>query len=110
MSNQLNEVLRSDFLSFARKALRELDGTTIERAPYVELLATYLEDFADGSTQRLLINMPARHLKTMLSSVCLSAWILAHDPCAQIMIVTYGGELTETISRSIRKIVQSLLV
>ena len=107
MSNQLNEVLRSDFLSFARKALRELDGTTIERAPYVELLATYLEDFADGSTQRLLINMPARHLKTMLSSVCLSAWILAHDPCAQIMIVTYGGELTETISRSIRKIVQS---
>ena len=107
MSNQLNEVLRSDFLSFARKALRELDGTIIERAPYVELLATNLENFADGSSPRLLINMPARHLKTMLSSVSLSAWILAHDPCAQIMLVTYSGELAETISRSIRKILQS---
>ena len=47
--------------------------------------------------------MPARHLKTMSLLVCLSAWILAHDPCAQIMIVTYGGELRETISRSILK-------
>ena len=38
--------------------------------------------------------------------VC-SAWILAHDPSAKIMVITYGKDLSETISRSIRNILQS---
>ena len=107
MKRETKSILQSDFLAFAKMVLRELDGTVIDNDPYIELLATYLMDFADGSTKRLLINMPARHLKTKLASICCSAWVLAHDPSAKIMVITYSKDLSESIARSVRNILQS---
>ena len=107
MKEELNSVAQRDFLVFARMALSKLDGTVIDEDPYIELLVTYLMDFADGSTKRQLVNMPPRHAKTKLASICCSAWILGHDPSAKIMIITYSKDLAESIARSIRDILQS---
>ena len=75
--------------------------------PYLEYLATELMKFVDGETKRVLINLPPRHLKTCLGSVCLSAWKLAHEPSAKIMVVTYAEQLAESIARAVRGILQS---
>ena len=107
MKKELTRVAQRDFLAFAKMVLRELDGTVIDNDPYIELLATDLMDFADGSTKRLLINMPPRHGKTKLASICCSAWILGHEPSAKIMVITYSKDLSENIARSIRNILQS---
>jgi predicted phage terminase large subunit-like protein len=105
MTNEINSVLRRDFLSFARKAIRGLEGTTLSRDRYLELLARELSAFADGGTKRqLLVNLPPRHLKTLLGSVCLSAWILGHNPNTKIMLVACSDKLAEKISRQIRTI------
>jgi hypothetical protein len=104
---QLNSVLRRDFLAFSRKAILELEGTKIDRDPYLEYLTTELTAFVDGPTNRLLVNLPPRHLKTMLFSVCLAAWVLAHNPSAKIMVVTYSEQLAESIARNIRAILQA---
>jgi predicted phage terminase large subunit-like protein len=53
------------------------------------------------------VALPPRHLKTFLASVCLAAWILAHDPSARILIVSYGQELADKIAYDIRTILQS---
>ena len=107
MKNEIASLLREDFLAFARKAIRELDGTLISNDRYLDLLATDLMKVPDGKKVRLLINMPPRHLKTQLASVCLSAWILAHDPTKKIMIVTYSEDLARQIARSIRSILRA---
>jgi predicted phage terminase large subunit-like protein len=107
MDNKIASLLHDDFLAFARKAIRELDGTRISKDRYLDLLATELMKVAGGTTRRLIINMPPRHLKTQLASVCLSAWILAHDPKKKIMIVTYSEDLARQIARSIRSILQA---
>lgn len=107
IDNRLKAVLRRDFLAFSRKAIQELEATKIDRDPYVEYLATELTAFVDGPRNRLLVNLPPRHLKTMLFSVCLSAWTLAHDPSAKIMVVTYSEQLAESIARKIRAILQA---
>ena len=107
MRNQLRSLLQQDFLAFACKALQELDDTVIDMNPYVELYATKLTDFCDGSIKRLVVNMPPRHGKSTLGSICCPAWILAHNPSAKIMIVTYSKDLAEEISRSIRDILRS---
>lgn len=107
IDNRLKAVLRSDFLAFSRKAHLELEGQKIDRDPYVEHLATELTAFVDGPTKRLVVNLPPRHLKTMLFSVCLSAWKLAHRPSAKIMVVTYSEQLAESIARKIRAILQA---
>jgi predicted phage terminase large subunit-like protein len=107
MKNELKILFRNDFLSFARKAIRELSGTKVGDDPYLEYLATELRDFIDGDTKRLLVNIPSRHLKTYLFSICLSAWEFARRPSAKIMVVTYADQLAEMIARAIRGILQS---
>jgi predicted phage terminase large subunit-like protein len=107
MKSELKSMVRTDFLSFARKAILELDGTKLGDDRYLEYLATELMEFVDGKTRRLLINLPPRHLKTLLSAVCLSAWKFAHEPSTKIMIVTYSEQLAESIARGIRGILLS---
>jgi len=107
MKNEIKSMVRTDFLSFARKAILDLDGTRLGYDRYLEYLATELMEFVDGKTRRLIINLPPRHLKTLLFAVCLSAWKFAHEPSAKIMIVTYSEQLAKNIARNIRRILLS---
>jgi hypothetical protein len=97
MKDELKRLLRTDFLSFSRKAIFEQSGTKLSRDRYLEYLATELTEFIDGNTKRLLVSLPPRHIKTLLSSVCLSAWVFAQRPSAKIMVVTYSEQLAETM-------------
>ena len=107
MNPELKAVLSRDFLSFARKAIGGLDGTTIGDDPYLHYLARKLSQFAEEETRRLIINLPPGHLKTMLGSVCMTAWLLAHQPRLKIIIVTHAETLSKTIARNIRTVIQS---
>ena len=107
MRKETISLLQNDFLAFARMALSKLDGTVIDDDRYVELYATYLMKFTDWSINRLVVNMPPRHGKSKLGSVCCTAWILAHNPRAKIMIVTYAKDLAQNISRAIRDVLES---
>ena len=74
---------------------------------YLQLLADRLADVVTGDRKRLIVNLPPRHFKSWIGSVCLSAWILGHDPSAKILIVTYGQELADKIAHAIRGIMRS---
>ena len=102
MDPALKAVLRGNFFSFARKAIRELEGTKLGDEPYLRYLASELDQFAREETRRLIINLPPGHLKTLLGSVVLAAWMLAHDPSLKIIIVTHAEHLSKTIARNIR--------
>ncbi len=106
MTPTVKALLRRHFLSFARKAILELEGTQIGTDPYLKYLADELDQFAKGETRRLIINLPPGHLKTLLGSVCLSAWLLAHDPSLKIIVATHAEHLSKTIARNIRTILQ----
>ena len=51
--------------------------------------------------------MPPRHGKTFMASICLSAWILAHDASAKILVLSYGQDLADKIAYAIRAILRS---
>jgi hypothetical protein len=107
MKNDIDSLLRNDFLSFARKALRELDGTILSDDPYLDYLASKLTAFADGEVKRLIINAPPRHLKSQLGTVCLAAWILGHRPNKKIIVLACSARLAEKLARTIRAILQA---
>ena len=99
MKNEIN-LLRNDFLSFTRKAIRRLEGIRLSHDRYLELLASWLSDFADAITKQQLVNLPPRHLKTLMGSVCLPAWILGHNPTTKIMVLClFGATCRENFSR-----------
>jgi predicted phage terminase large subunit-like protein len=108
MSPEAIELIRTDFASFVRKAFHYIhDGRKLGKQPYVDYLCFELEKVISGETRRLLVNLPPRHLKTFLGSICLAAWTLAKNPSARIIVVTFSDKLAEHISRDIRKILRA---
>lgn len=104
------DLIRRDFRSFVGWAYRYThDGKKLGNEPYIDYLCHKLERVADGDTRRLVINLPPRHLKTFLAAVYLPAWVLAKDPSARIMVITYGDQLAENITYQIRRLLQSPL-
>ena len=52
MDPRIKVLLSRDFLSFARKAISELEGTKIFNEPYLKYLAHELDQFANEETRR----------------------------------------------------------
>jgi hypothetical protein len=56
---------------------------------HIEVIAAKLAALAQGKIQQLIINLPPRHLKSLLVSIAFPAWCLGHDPrprcCASAM-------------------------
>jgi len=51
MKAALDALLRKDFLPFARKALREIEGVRLGNEPYLKYLTHELNLFANGDTR-----------------------------------------------------------
>jgi predicted phage terminase large subunit-like protein len=104
----IEKLVQTEFLAFAMKAFAILNkGRRLGKDKYLKLLAQTLTRVATGETKRLIITMPPRHGKTFMGSICLSAWILAHDASAKILLLSYGQDLADKIAYAIRAILQS---
>jgi hypothetical protein len=101
-------LLRADFASFAQHCFRELNPRTLFASSwYHDIIAAKLEAVRTGRSRRVIINMPPRHLKSHLASVCFPARYLGHDPSAQLLCVSYAQDLADKLSRECRHIVAS---
>src|SRR6202040_3212369 len=54
-----------------------------------------------------IINLPPRHLKSLMASIAFPAWCLGHDPSAQILSVSYAPDLADKLARDCRSIMMS---
>jgi hypothetical protein len=108
MDNDTKKLVQTEFLAFAMKAFACLNkGRDLGQDKYLKLLAERLTRVAAGKTKRLVVSLPPRHSKTFMGSICLPAWILAHNPSAKIIILTYGQELADKNAYAIRDILRS---
>jgi predicted phage terminase large subunit-like protein len=101
-------ILRSDLPSFIHRAFIELNPQT----PYVYnghigVIARKLELVRKGEIRRLIINLPPRQLKSHCSSIAFPAWLLGHDPSAQIICASYGQDLADKLARDCRTVMAS---
>jgi predicted phage terminase large subunit-like protein len=105
---QYYEILRRDLSAFTMRSFLELNpGTKFLWPPYLELLSDRLEKIRRGKIKRLIINMPPRSLKSHCVSIVFPAWLLGHDPAAQIIAVSYGQELSDKFARNNRSLMTS---
>jgi hypothetical protein len=69
--------------------------------------AAKLTAVREGKIRRLIINLPPRHLKSLMASIAFPAWCLGHDPSAQILCVSYAQDLADKLARDCRSIMIS---
>ena len=101
-------MLRQDFSTFAARCFYDLNPQTeLAMSWHVEIIAAKLTAVRHGKIPRLIINLPPRHLKSLLASIAFPAWCLGHDPSAQILCVSYAQDLAGKLARDCRGIMMS---
>src|SRR5208337_4903181 len=102
-SREYAMALRNDLVAFIDRAFCDLNPQTrLLLAPYVELMASRLEDCRRGKTRRLIVNLPPRSLKSHSVSIAFPAWLLGHNPAVQIIAASYGQDLADKFARDTR--------
>lgn len=111
MQNQQNItpfVLRKDLPSFIRKAFHTVNpGTAYCHNWHIDLIAEHLLACEKGYTKRLIINIPPRHLKSLIVNVAWPAWLLGQNPSRRIISTSYSQALATKHSLDTRLIINS---
>ncbi len=101
-------LVRSDFKSFLHRSLKTLNpGGLFFENWHLDAMAYELERIRNGENTRLIINLPPRYLKSVMTSVSFPAFLLGHDPKRRIICLSYGGELAAKHAADCRAIMQS---
>lgn len=101
-------VLRSNLPAFAQEMFRTLSpGETLLWNWHLDALCYQLERVVNGSCRRLLIEVPPRSLKSVLTSVILPAWLLGRDPTRNIITASYSLDLAIKHMNDCRAIMRS---
>jgi hypothetical protein len=105
---EYDTVLRQDFATFAMRCFHELNPQAeLAINWHIEIIAAKLSALRQGKIRRLIINLPPRHLKSLLASIAFPAWCLGHDPSAQLLCVSYAQDLADKLARDCRSIMTS---
>ena len=99
---------RLDFWCFVELAFHVLHpGNKLVFAEYLEVLSWLLMSAASRKRRRIIVNMPPRHLKSMMVSVFYVAWRLGCDPTAKFICASYGDDLAHHLSELTRRLMLS---
>lgn len=99
----LNAILRTEFLSFTGKVFNTLcPGQSLVPDWYLQAIAYQLDRVRRGEVRRLIINLPPRSLKSLMTSVAFPAFLLGHDPTRRIICASYGSDLAYKFSNDFR--------
>ncbi len=102
------EFFKNNFCAFVKAAFEiVVPANEYMHCLYIDLICAYLEECADRKCNRLVINIPPRHMKSTIVSVLFTAWLLARNPSEVIMVATYSKDLNLTHAKTFRDLLQS---
>lgn len=98
--------LLHDLLFFTRWFFQALTGHRFQVAPHHVRIAHALTRVVEGKITRLIINVPPRYGKTELAVKMFVAWIVANNPRAKSIHLSYSDDLASDNSSAIRELVK----
>ena len=115
----LKSLLRNDFYAFMQRSFYETDNSqpfkgnwhlelicdTLQQCVYSGF--NHIKQCVHDDSNRIIVNIPPRNLKSHCASICLPAFILGHDPSARIVCVSYSQALADNLSRKTRQLMES---
>jgi len=108
-SQSITDLLcRQDLVSFVMGAFQIVSpNDKYVHSWYIELICEHLLNCQNRKTTRLIINIPPRHMKSLIVNVIYPAWLLGHNPTESILTATYSRKLFEKHSLSFLRLMQS---
>jgi hypothetical protein len=85
--------------------MAHLDSSWIP-APWLQFLSLKIAMAVARGRCGLLISAPPRHGKSMLSTVATPLWVMENFPQKNVVVATYGEELSTDFTRQVRDLIQ----
>jgi len=93
---------RDDLIAFCKKMQPDYKGGKHHR-----VLANLLMQIADGSKDRVCVNIPPRHGKSQLISIYFPAWFLGKHPDKKVLMVSHTTDLAVDFGRKVRNLIDA---
>lgn len=107
-STLLTSLFRQDLVNFVMGAFQIVaPNDKYIHSWYIELICEHLLNCQARKTTRLIINIPPRHMKSLIVNVIFPAWLLGHNPTESILTATYSSDLLEQHSQTFLRLMQS---
>jgi predicted phage terminase large subunit-like protein len=104
----LDAMLAGDFSAFVCRVFETVSpGDAFLPNWHIDAMAYAAERVIAGETKRLITTVPPRHLKSIIFSVALPAFLLGQDPTKRIICVSYSNELAIKHALDFRAVVTS---
>ena len=104
----LDAILRMEFAFFLRKVFETVSpGDDLHWNWHLDAFAWQLDRVRTGETNRLIVTIPPRHLKSITISVAWPAFMLGHHPDLRFVCVSYSQELAQKHARDCRAVMHS---
>lgn len=104
----LDAVLRNDFGAFVQRVFQTVSpGDPFEPSWHHRAIDWELSEVEFGHNRRLIINVPPRSLKSIITSVAWPAWLLGHEPTKEIVCISYSAPLGLKLARDCRRVMES---
>ncbi len=100
--------LATDFPSFVIKVFETVSpGDEFRPNWHIAAMTYAAECVINGKVKRLITTVPPRHLKSIVYSVALPAFLLGRDPTKRIICVSYSNELASKHAIDFRAVINS---
>lgn len=104
---RLRETCTDDLRTFARTFFPTIDRHAYVDGWHIGAIAETLTAIELGQIRLLLINMPPRHMKSMLLSVMYPAWVWIKKPWEKWMFGSYSADLSLELAGKSRDVIVS---
>lgn len=102
------EICMRSLYEFAKRAWSVLEpGRKFKDNWHIKLICDHLEAVSRGEIRRLLINVPPRHMKSLLVSVIWPVWDWLKTPTRQFLTASYVQKLSTRDALKSRQLIQS---
>ena len=104
----LDSVLSQDFSAFVMKVFETVSpGDIFLTNWHIDAMTYAAERVIGGKVKRLITTVPPRHLKSIIFSVALPAFLLGLDPTKRIICVSYSADLAVKHSNDFRTVMSA---
>src|SRR5579883_938151 len=103
----LRQLLPFSFVDFVREFWPLVSPDPLIWGRHLDVLCDYLQRVVTGKVKNLLVNLPPRHSKSLVTSVLFPVWVWLRSPTERIITASYAKKLSTDHAHLSRQLLTS---
>jgi predicted phage terminase large subunit-like protein len=103
----MRALAEKSFHEYVKQAWHTIETVAFKDGRHIRVMCDILQQISEGRLGDAVINLPPRHMKSLLVSVFWPTWEWVSRPQEKFLCVSYDKALAEELGTKARKVIQS---